>query len=177
MVISANKSGPSIHLAHDFPIVEDIKILGIVIDRHLNFHKHVDITCRKASSRFTILRQLRGVCSEPILRNSFKTSILSLFTCCAPVFLGLQKTQADRVQRILTRGERIISCSTTHVIDYQERKKDLSIRFYKTISPIQTRHSEPAVQLYPRCPRHARTPSAAFLSSHSAVRPVLPLNN
>ena len=56
------------------PCSNEVKLLGITFDNQLNFKKHIEELCKKASYKLHALRRIRGyltVEKEKILANAF----------------------------------------------------------------------------------------------------------
>ena len=86
-------------------MVEETKVLGIVIDNKLKFNSHVSSVISKANSRIYILRVLAssGVDSDNLLRF-FKSCILSVLTYCFEAWYNfiteLDRKRLERVQNL-----------------------------------------------------------------------------
>jgi len=89
-------------------IVNEIKYLGIIIDKNLNFMTHVDYISRKAGTKLGVLRRV----GENLLRGMrcriYKTMVVPLFEYCASILVGLNETNVKRLQRLQNQGMRII---------------------------------------------------------------------
>ena len=127
-------------LPDDFPLVHQLKVLGIQMDSKLSFENHFSSAKSKAASRLTILRQLRNVCNENRLRSIFQASIISIFDYCAPAFIGLNKSIEVKIQRVIDRGERLIGAGQ-RITCYSARKLKLARNFFNQCSkPHHTLH-------------------------------------
>ena len=54
------------------PCSNEVKLLGITFDNQLNFKKHIEELCKKASYKLHALRRIRGYLTvEKVLVNAF----------------------------------------------------------------------------------------------------------
>ena len=94
----------------DFSIqpTECIKFLGLFIDDHLNFSKHIDEIISKCNKRIFLLPQLKilGMISSG-LQTFYCSNIRSILCYAAPAFYTLlsdnDKIRIERIQRTCTR--------------------------------------------------------------------------
>ena len=58
----------------DIQIVSSVKLLGIIVDNHLNFNEHLSNICKSAASQLNALIRLKsflGSNERKVLVNSF----------------------------------------------------------------------------------------------------------
>ena len=58
----------------DIQIVSSVKLLGIIVDNHLNFNEHLSNSCKSAASQLNALIRLKsflGSNERKVLVNSF----------------------------------------------------------------------------------------------------------
>jgi hypothetical protein len=83
MIIEPNNSNQKFNFKlynENIPLVEEQIFLGIKIDRHMKFDKHVDLICAKANSRINIIRILAHKSwklKKSTLVNVYKTVLRS----------------------------------------------------------------------------------------------------
>ena len=94
----------------DFSIqpTECIKFLGLFIDDHLNFSKHIDEVVSKCDKRIFLLRQLKILGMNATgLKTFYCSNIRSVLSYAAPAFYTMlsdhDKSRIERIQRTCTR--------------------------------------------------------------------------
>ena len=144
-----NKDFKSFPISDNFEIetTTEVSILGIQIDDKLNFDKHVELICQKASRQLNALKRLTNYLEEKekrILVNSF---ILCHFNYCPLVWLFCNKKSKNKIEKINERAQRIIH--TDYSLNYNDLlKKDedttihinmirnLALEVYKTLNKL-----------------------------------------
>ena len=81
-------------------LVDSAKILGIEIDSHLNFYKHVDNTAEKVSRKIGFLRRMKPVIPRKVLSLLFHALVNSLFEYCSPVWSGASIMSIDKLFKL-----------------------------------------------------------------------------
>ena len=71
--------------AHVIESTADISPLGVNIDEHLVFSKHISELCIKASQRVGVLSRLRNLIPTEAKLLLYKSSILPYLTYCHPI--------------------------------------------------------------------------------------------
>ena len=84
------------------------KFLGITLDDHLSFSKHVESLISSCNSRLFLLRQLKVLgMNESGLKNFYLANIRSILTYASPAWFSLlsdgDKSSLERIQRSATR--------------------------------------------------------------------------
>ena len=84
------------------------KFLGITLDNHLSFSKHVESLVSSCNSRLFLLRQLKVLgMNENGLKNFYLANIRSILTYASPAWFSLlsdgDKSSLERIQRSATR--------------------------------------------------------------------------
>ena len=144
-----NKDFKSFPISDNFEIetTTEVSLLGIQIDNKLNFDKHVELICQKASRQLNALKRLTNYLEEKekrILVNSF---ILCHFNYCPLVWLFCNKKSKNKIEKINERALRIIH--TDYSLNYNDLlKKDedttihinmirnLALEVYKTLNKL-----------------------------------------
>jgi hypothetical protein len=89
-------------------VVSEIKYLGIIIDRNLNFSAHVNYISKKVGAKLGVMRRI-GVDLSPRMRCVvYKAIIAPLFEYCASILVGISKTNLQHLQKLQNQGMRII---------------------------------------------------------------------
>ena len=60
----------------------DVKLLGVTIDRDLKFHEHFLKLCNKVNQRLSVLSKVANLLSFNKRRTIFKVLVESQFKCC-----------------------------------------------------------------------------------------------
>ena len=124
-----------------------VTLLGIKIDWKLNFNKHVNFLCEKASSRAKALYRLRTVLSlkqKLVLYNSF---IMSNFNYCPIIWMHCGKLSNEKINKVQKRALQAIygdfNSSFTELLDkgghldiHELNKRNLLIEIYKCLKKI-----------------------------------------
>ena len=124
-----------------------VNLLGVEIDKDLNFEKHIKTLCRKASNQLNAIGRIHrylGVQEKTLLINTF---IYSNFNYCPLVWHFCSKAATKKIEKIQERCLRIIqndyqssyetllqkSKTTTMEI---KRLRTLAIEVYKTLNDL-----------------------------------------
>ena len=102
--------------AHVIESTADISPLGVNMDEHLLFSKHISELRMKASQRVGVLSRLRKLIpTEPKLLL-YKSSILPYLTYCHLMWHFCKASNARKVERVQERALRIVY--NTHSVEY-----------------------------------------------------------
>ena len=123
----------------DVKVVDSLKILGVHINKKLNWNTHIDALYRKASQRLHILRMLKQYTDRDELHAIYCALIRSVFEYCSPAFIHLNKKLTARIRRIEKRahwlifGDAIRTCSCK-LDGLTTRREDLGCKFFQSIT-------------------------------------------
>ena len=92
--------------------VKEAKSLGLLIDEHLAWTKHIDEKSKKISSAIGALKRIRPFISESTALQIYQALILPHFDCCSSVWDELNATLSDKLQKLQNRAARIITRSS-----------------------------------------------------------------
>lgn len=81
-------------------IVHELKYLGIIIDDELNFNRHIDYICKKASSKVGLLHRIKNKMKVENRICIYKTIIAPHFEYCPTILFLLNESQFERLQKI-----------------------------------------------------------------------------
>ena len=96
--------GPSLyeyefHLNDKIVVTEDtLKILGVILDSKLNFKAHIRVQLGKACAKASALRRLRKFISKDVMVRLYKAYVLPHLEYCSPLFLGVGKVEASKME-------------------------------------------------------------------------------
>ena len=84
------------------------KLLGLDIDRNLNFNEHVSSLCRKAGNKLSVLARLSNFMSFKQRRILLKTFIESQFGYCPLIWMFHSRRVNNRINHLHERSLRIV---------------------------------------------------------------------
>ena len=91
--------------------VDHTKSLGLFIDAHLSWCKHVEEICKKVSSAIGALKRVRPFLSKETAIQIYNALILPHFDYCSPVWDCLSGYLSDKLQKLQNRAARVITKS------------------------------------------------------------------
>ena len=91
--------------------VNEAKYLGLHIDRHLTWKKHVDIMWREVSRAIGVLKYAKNFLLHNILKNLYVSIIEPHFQYCCSVWGYCSMNDINRLQKQQNRAIRIITKS------------------------------------------------------------------
>ena len=123
---------------------DQMKSLGVILDKNLNWSDHVDLIIKKVKPALSILRRAKPFVTQYILIQIYNALILPHFDYCSEVWSDLNKGLADTLQKLQNRAARIITGAT-----YDTRSKDVlkSLGWY----PLHTRRTLLLASLMFKC--------------------------
>ena len=87
-------------LAH----VSEAKYLGLILDKNLNFNKHIDITCKKANASLAFIRHNTYFCSCNVKIDAYKTYVLPIMEYAAFVWSPQILRNINKLEAIQRRA-------------------------------------------------------------------------
>ena len=86
--------------------VESIKILGVIVDKHMNFQEHVNTSINACSSSLFALKTMRSHgLRDDTLQYVFSVRILPKLTYCSPAWLGfVNRSIITQLEHFLKRA-------------------------------------------------------------------------
>lgn len=94
------------------PIQNDVKYLGVILDKKLNFGKHIDETCKKTLKTVRALWPLINKKSPLNFKNKnliFKSIIRPTLTYACPIWYKAAKTHLKKCQILQNKCLKIIN--------------------------------------------------------------------
>ena len=128
--------------------VDRTKSLGLTIDAHLSWSKHVDDICKKVSSAIGALKRVRPFISKAITIQIYNALIMPHFDYCSPVWDCLSGYLSDKLQKLQNRAARVITklpfdTSSNYLLstlDWERlllwRKKQKALTMFKTMNGL-----------------------------------------
>ena len=121
------------------PVVDVVKVLGVQLNKDLNWNAHCEVVCKKANQRFHYLRRLKQLTTPEELHQIYAACIRSLPEYACPVFVGLNKKLENALKRIDKRAHRIIYgcyqaalCGCTENT-LSQRREEISKKLFREI--------------------------------------------
>ena len=102
MFLSKHITYPNEFLINDIRLqVEDsVELLGVTIDKNLNFSKHIEKLCKRANFKLMAMKRLRPYISEKKALLLAKTFICSQFNYCLLVWMFCDKYHNSKINKI-----------------------------------------------------------------------------
>jgi len=72
-------------------IVNKIRYLGVIIDRNLNFAKHVDYVGRKVGTKLGVSQRVDKYMTPYMRCNVYKSVVAPFFEYCASILIGIDR--------------------------------------------------------------------------------------
>ena len=143
-------------------MVDELKILGVLLDRKLTFESQVRSLAAAASSRIGILRKTMSVFRDPALVvQCFWSFVLPVLEYCSVAWMSVASTHLQLLDRVVRNASTIsggrIVCDLAH-----RRRVACMCMCYK----ILNRNGHPVKSLFPPCYVPARATRMA-LAAHA----------
>ena len=87
---------------------DSVELLGVLIDKNLNFTDHVSKLCKKGNQKLHALARVSKYLDENKLRIVMKTFIQSQFNYCPLVWMFHNRTLNNKVNKLHERALRIV---------------------------------------------------------------------
>ena len=99
----------SVNIGNEEITNEDcVELLGIKIDKQLNFSKHVSKLCKKGNQKLHALARISKFMDKEKLKKLLKTFILSQFNYCPLVWMNHNRTLNNKINRLHERALRLV---------------------------------------------------------------------
>ena len=108
------------------------KYLGLILDEHLNYNKHIREMTKLISHKLYLMSKMRKYITEFACINIFKTMVLSVIEYCDIIYAGTSQGNLTKIDHLFYRGLRI--CTN----DHEHNSKDEMIRNCK-VAPLKDR--------------------------------------
>ena len=95
-----------------------VTLLGVEIDKELNFSKHVSKLCKKGNQKLHALARVAKYFDKAKLRMIMKAFIQSQFNYCSLVWMFHSRTLNNKINRLQERALRVVYNNDSHT--YQE---------------------------------------------------------
>ena len=88
--------------------MDEVKLLGVNIDKKLNFDSHVSYLCKKTSRQVNALSRLRHIANENSKNMLYKTYIMSNFNYCSAIWNYCSSKSIIKLEKLNKRALRIV---------------------------------------------------------------------
>ena len=85
-----------------------VKLLGIIINKELEFDKHINQVCSTANKKLNVLSRMRSFLSAEKRKIIFKSFIESQFKYCPLAWMFCSQKSNDKINRLHERSPRIV---------------------------------------------------------------------
>jgi len=92
----------------DLPVADDIKVLGVVLDRRLLSHKHVSAMARSCNYHAQAIRHIRHLQTTELAQTLACSLILSRIDYCNAVLHGAPSYSIKKLQRVQNNAARVV---------------------------------------------------------------------
>ena len=86
---------------------ESVKLLGIHIDKNLNFKNHIQSICKKAGAQLNVLSRLHQFLDTESKLALVQSFIISNFNYCPLIWHFCTRQSTDRLEKLMKRALRI----------------------------------------------------------------------
>ena len=97
---------------NDIESHSEMKLLGVTIDEHLNFSRHIGEVCKNASRKVGVLMRLRNMLTTSAKLKIFISFIMPQITYCHTVWHFCRASNSRRMERVQERASRAVYCDT-----------------------------------------------------------------
>ena len=88
--------------------VDNKKLLGVHIDPHLNFNKHVDYVCRSITSKIALLKRIKRFLPLNYRKLYYNAYIQPCIDYCLTIWGNTAKTNLERIHKLQKCAARVI---------------------------------------------------------------------
>jgi len=96
------------------PLANQVKLLGVTFDSHLNFDKHISNVCSSSYFHIRALRHIRPYLDSETSKTIACAIVGSRLDYANSVLTGISSRNIDRLQRVQNSLARVVTRSTTN---------------------------------------------------------------
>ena len=126
-------------------MVDQHKILGIIWTNNLDWKPHFECITKRFVCRLHCLRVLKGFVERDELMKVYHGLLLPLLEYCSPLFVGMSKNLANRLEKLQNRAHRIIcgsDCQCGKLTSLSDRRMARALTLFSqaaaTESPLHS---------------------------------------
>ena len=115
-------------------VVDELKILGVIFNRRLNWSSHCDTIVKNASRRLYILRVLKNVVTSKDLIKVYNAIVRSRLEYASPLFVGLSSENSRKLDRVQKRFHRLLcghECRDECLVPLERRRIDAAVKLFR----------------------------------------------
>jgi len=127
------KKGHS-YLSGKYATVDSFKLLGVTIDKRLNFLQHFKRVCATACKNIFIIKKLTKICNKDELNCIFLSKVCSIIEYSLPIIPKISSEALQLIHRIYKRCHSIINFSSNVPSrNIQKIRDNLHLRLFKRV--------------------------------------------
>ena len=88
--------------------VDNEKLLGVHLDSHLQFNKHVDVVCRSITSKIALLKRIKRYLPLSYRTLYYNAYVLPSIDYCLTIWGNTSKTNLERIHKLQKCAARVI---------------------------------------------------------------------
>ena len=131
---------------------ESLKCLGLTVDNNLTWKKHIENITKKIKTNLAVMRKAKPYLNKQLLTNIYHAIVEPHFNYCCTVWDSIDKTLADKLQKLQNRAGRIITSAPYRTVPTAVVFSDLK---WSTLS--HQRQCQKAVMMHKIVNGHAPT--------------------
>jgi hypothetical protein len=93
---------------HNVKCIENVKLLGIHIDKRLTFNTHISDICKKASRQVNAVMRLSKVLDSDVKETIYASFVRSTFSYCPVVWMFGGQTNIKKLEKLQCRALRFV---------------------------------------------------------------------
>ena len=106
-----------------------MKLLGMLVDKDLNFNSHLKVLCKKVNQKVSALARIARILPFQKRRIILKTFIESQFSYCPLIWMFCSRSMNNKINHIHERALRLVYQDYTTPFEVL-LKKDGSLTFH-----------------------------------------------
>ena len=110
---------------NDIESHSEMKLLGVTIDKHLNFSTHIGEVCKNVSRKVGVLMMLRNMLTTLAKLKIFISFIMPQITYCPTVWHFCRALDSSKMERVQEQVLRAVYCNKKSSYDELLRKAKL----------------------------------------------------
>ena len=91
-----------------FPVEDSLDLLGVAIDNHLNFNKHVSLVCKKVNNQLNVMIRFRNLICTAAKLKLYNAFILPHFLYRSTAWHSCSTLNCDKLESLNKRPLRIV---------------------------------------------------------------------
>ena len=91
------------------PLTDNVKILGVTIDRHLTFNKHMQNVCKSANYHIRAMRHIRSSLTNEMAKTVASALVNSQLDYANSVLYGTSTVNIAKLQRVQNTLARVVT--------------------------------------------------------------------